>query len=172
MMALRHKVQLVGTVLVTCLLSAAALAQAPAVTVGAVVKDSTGGAVGTVTAVQGTTATVRTDKHEVSLPVASFTPHNGALLIGMTRAALNAEVEKSLATAQAALAPGATVRGTAGAVVGTLESIDTAFATVRLTSGKLVRIPRAGIAPGTGGAVIGITAGELEAAAQVTEPSS
>ena len=171
-MLLRHKIRLVGTALAIFLLPSAAVGQAPAVTVGAAVKDIAGGAVGTVTAVQGTTATVRTDKHEVSLPIASFTPHNGALLIGMTRAALNAEVEKSLAAAQAALAPGATVRGTAGAVLGTLESIDAAFATVRLTSGKLVRVPRTGIAPGAGGAVIGITASALEAAAQVTEPSS
>ncbi len=36
---------------------------------------------------------------------------------------------------------------------------------MKLTSGKLVRLPRAAIAPGPNGGVIGMTAAELEAAA-------
>lgn len=141
-----------------------ALAQA-AVTVGAKVKDTAGGEVGTITAVNGSTVTLKTDKHEVQLPVASFTAHQGGLLMAMTRDQLNAEVDKSLAAAQANLTPGVTVRGAGGVTVGTLDAIDAQFATLKLTSGKLVRIPRSGIAADANGAVVGITAAELSAAA-------
>lgn len=151
---------------------AAVPGQARGITVGASVKDAGGGEVGTVTAVNGQTATVRTDRHEVQLPVGSFTPHQGVLLIGLTRDQLNAEVEKSTAAARAMLAPGVAVRGSAGTIVGTLEAIDGQFATLKLTSGKVVRVPRAGIAPGQGGAVVGISAADLNAAAQAQTGSA
>lgn len=152
---------------------AAAAGQARSVAVGASVKDPAGGQVGTVTAVNAQTVTVKTDRHEVQLPIGSFTPHQGSLLIALTRDQLNAEVEKSMAAAQAMLAPGVTVRGSAGAVLGTLEAIDAQFATLKLTSGKVVRLPRAGIAPGKDGAVVGISAAELNAAAEAqTAPAS
>lgn len=151
---------------------AAVPGQARGITVGASVKDAGGGEVGTVTAVNGQTATVRTDRHEVQLPVGSFTPHQGVLLIGMSRDQLNAEVEKAMAAARATLAPGVAVRGSAGIIVGTLEAIDDQFATLKLTSGKVVRVPRAGIAPGQGGAVVGISAADLNAAAQAQTGSA
>lgn len=140
-------------------------AQQAAITAGAKVTDSQGGEVGTVSKVDGQFYVVKTDKHEVRLPATSFTAHNGALLFGMTRDQLNAEVEKTLAAANAKLVSGAAVTGSQGGNVGTIDSIDGQFVTVKLTSGKLVRLPRAAVAAGPNGGVIGMTVAELEVAA-------
>ena len=146
------------------LVPAAALAQSAAViAVGNQVVDTKGGAVGVVTSIRGDVVTIKTDRHEVALPKASFTPSEGKLFFGMTQAELNAATDQALAASAASLVPGATVKGAAGTAVGTLDSIDTEFATIKLESGKLVRIPRAGIVGSSDGAVIGLTAGQLEA---------
>jgi preprotein translocase subunit YajC len=108
---------------------------------------------------------LRTDKHEARLPVASFTPHEGKLVMAMTRDELNAEIEKTMTAAAAKLAEGASVNGSQGSLVGTVEKLEEGFVTLKLTSGTLVRLPRSGIAAGANGAVIGMTAAELEAAA-------
>ena len=134
-------------------------------TVGAQVKDTNGGEVGTITKVDGQFVILKTDRHEVRLPVASFTAHEGHFLMAMTRDQLNAEVDKTLATANAKLVAGATVTGSQGGNVGTIEAIDAQYVTVKLTSGKLVRLPRTAIAPGPNGGVIGMTVAQLEAAA-------
>ena len=85
-------------------------AAAPAqISVGMQIADSAGAPVGSVTSIQGDNLVVKTDKHEVALPKASFTVSEGKLLFGMTQAQLNAEVEKSLAAADASIKVGATV---------------------------------------------------------------
>jgi len=132
---------------------------------GAQVKDPQGGDVGTVTTVDGQFVILKTDKHEVRLPVASFTAHQGHFIMAMTRDQLNAEVDKTKAAASAKLVAGAAVSGSQGGNVGTIDAIDDQYVTVKLTSGKLVRLPRAAIAPGPTGGVIGMTVAELEAAA-------
>ena len=65
--------------------------------------------------------------------------------------------------AEASLAVGAPVKGTGGAAIGTIESIDAEFVTLKLTSGKSVRIPRSGIAGSAQGAVVGLTVADLQA---------
>lgn len=144
--------------------TAPATTAAPA-TVGMMVKDVAGGAVGSVTAVADGFVTVKTDKHDVKLPAASFTAANGGLLYGMTQAQLNADVEKQLAEAQAQFKTGATVRGSAGEEVGTVTALDAESVTVKTVVGKTVRLPRSGVAPGTTGLAIGMTAAQLDAAA-------
>jgi hypothetical protein len=150
-----------------------ALAQAAAsatVTAGAVVKDPAGGDVGTITAVDGEFAVLKTDKHEVRLPVSSFAQGEGAFVMGMTRAELNAEVEKL--SGAAVLAVGATVRDANDGVVGTIEEFDAELATVKLPSTKLVKLPVSAFGRGPNGPVIGSTAAELEAAAGGAAPTS
>ena len=142
---------------------AAPAAPAFAQAAGTQVVDTSGGAVGTVVRVDGDNVVIKTDKHEVALPKTSFTAHEGKLLFGMTQAQLNAATEKSLAEAAAAIAPGATVKGSGGAVLGTIDAVDTEFVTIKLQSGNMVRIPRSGVAAGNGEVVIGLTAEELEA---------
>ena len=136
-----------------------------AIAAGAKVKDTKGGDVGTVVRVDGQFVILKTDRHEARLPVASFTPHEGALLVAMTREELNAAIDKTLAEAEEKITVGATVSGSQGGTVGTIDSLDGDFVTVKLGSGTKVRLPRASIAPGPNGAVIGMTVAELEAAA-------
>jgi preprotein translocase subunit YajC len=138
-------------------------APAAAQTAGMQVVDTNGGAVGAVTAVKGGLITVKTNKHEVALPRTSFTLHEGKLLFGMTQAQLNAEAEKAQAQANAAIAPGATVKGSGGAVLGTIDAIDAEFVTLKLESGELVRLPRSGVAASNGEVVAGVTAEQLRA---------
>ena len=130
--------------------------------VGTQVTDANGGPVGTVTAVNGDVVTIKTDKLETNLSKSSFAEKDGKLLVGMTQAELNAAIEKDKAAAEASLAVGAAVKDSAGAAAGAIDAIDAEFVTIKLASGKSVRIPRAGIAGSASGAVIGLSAAELE----------
>ncbi len=144
----------------------AAIAQEPAaITTGMEVRGPDDTLVGTVKSADGEFVTVATDKHEARLPKASFTPHEGKLLFGLTRDQLNAEVDKAAAASAAAIAPGATVVGSAGATVGTIETVEGDLVTLKLQSGKMVRLPRSSVGVGPNGPVIGMTAAEIEAAA-------
>jgi len=130
---------------------------------GTQVTDANGGMVGTVTAVNGDVVTIKTDRLETNLSKSSFAEKDGKLVIGMTQAQLNAAIEKDKAAAEASLAVGSPVKDSTGAAAGTIDAIDADFVTIKLASGKSVRLPRAGIAGSAGGAVIGVTAAELEA---------
>lgn len=152
-------------------IGSAALAQA-AIAPGMQVVDPAGGAVGTVTAVKGDQLIVKTDRHEVQLPATSFTADKGKLLFAMTRDQLNAATDKALAAANAAIAVGAEVKGTGGAVAGTIHALDEATVTLELVSGELVRLPRNAIAPSHGGVVLGVTADELKAMAAAATSSA
>lgn len=142
-----------------------AFAQADGFTVGTEVLDGSGNPVGTVTAVNGDVVTVKTDKLDANLGKGSFANQDGKLYIGMSQAELNAAIEQDKAAAEASLAVGAEVKDSAGASVGTIEAIDAEFVTLKLASGKSVRLPRNGIAGSANGAVIGLTAADLEKSA-------
>lgn len=144
--------------------AAPALAQAgAAITVGMPVTDAAGGAVGTVAAVKGGNLVIRTDKHEVMLPKTSFSVGEGKLRFGMTRAQLNAEIEKSLAAADAAIVAGATVKGLAGMVVGKIDAVDADTVTLTLDSGKKLRMPKEGVRGNPDGTVtLGYTSEQLD----------
>jgi preprotein translocase subunit YajC len=147
------------------LLPLAAASAQPGLRVGATVTDSAGGQVGTITAISGANLTLRTDRHEVQLPVASFTATDNSVLFGMTQADLNAAVERVQAQAQQAFAVGTVVRDRDGAVVGPVQSLDAATVTIQLGT-KVVRVPRAALAAGAEGLVVGgATLAQLEAAA-------
>lgn len=146
-------------------LTAPAFALAGGFTVGTQVLDSSGNAVGTVSAVNGDVVTVKTDKVEANLGKASFAEQDGKLYVGLTQAELNAAVEKDKAAAEASLVVGAPVKDSAGAAAGTIEAIDADYVTLKLASGKSIRLPRTGIAGSANGAVIGLTVADLEKAA-------
>lgn len=147
-------------------LAAVSMPAAAAVTAGAVVKDTSGGVVGTILRVEGDQLMLKTDRHEVRLPVASFTPTDDGALFGMTQAQLNAEVDKAQAAAAASVVAGATVKGIAGNVVGTIEVVDDRTVTLKLTSGKTIRLPRSAVGGSPSGPVMGLTAEQMEAAAE------
>ena len=152
------------SIAVASLTAAVPMAPSLAQSVGQSVVDTTGAPVGTVVSVDGANVIVKTDKHQVTLPKTSFTPNEGKLLFGMTQAQLNAEIEKTQAEAAKAVAVGATVKGSAGTPVGTIDALDAEFVTLKLQSGSLIRLPLNAVA-GTpnGDVVIGLTAEELEA---------
>ena len=161
---------------------AATLGQAPATPpppvattfgVGMPVVDTQGGAVGTITAVAADTVTVKTAKHQAQLPKTSLTISEGKALLGLTQADLDASVERTLATMpRAGLKVGATVKGTGGASVGTIDAVEAESVTIRLSGGLRISIPRSGIAvDAEGGGVIGISAAELEAQVKAAQPS-
>ena len=146
--------------------AAAVAAAVPAgVAAGMQVVDKNGGAVATVTRIDGDYLIVKTDKHEARLPAASFTPYQGKLLFAMTQAELDAQIENTLATANAALTKGAYVRGSGGQLAGTIDAIDDQYVTLKLVSGELVRLPRASVGPGPGGAIISIPVDQLKSMA-------
>lgn len=143
--------------------SAPVLAQIAA---GTAVSDPQGGAVGTITAVDGEFVTLKTDRHEVRLPSSSFAKGDKGYVMGMTQADLNAAVDKTMAEANAKMVVGASVKGSAGASVGTIEAIDDQFVTVALAGGdQKVRLPRTAVAATPDGPAIGMTADQLKAAA-------
>jgi len=163
----------VASLLLAAAPAAPAPAQADAFSIGTVVTDAKGGPVGTVTAVKGDIVTVHTDRLDANLAKASFTPNNGKLLVGLTQAELNAAVEKDQAAAAASLAVGAEIKGTGGAVLGTIDAIDAEFVTIKVASGNKVRIPRSGVVGSANGAVVGLTAEQLEAQVSATsEPAA
>lgn len=141
--------------------SAAPQAAAAEIVPGMAIVDNGRNPVGRVEAVQGADLIIRTDRHQARLPRSSFTLYRGQLLFGMTRDQLNAEIERTMAAAQAQIAPGAAVRGAGGGVAGTIETIGPDFIVLRLTAGQLVRVPRSAVAGGSQGPLIGITAAEL-----------
>lgn len=161
---------------------AAALAAAPISTLSAAtpaevhpgmqVVDPAGGIVGMVTGVKGDNLILKTDKHEVQVPLGSFTASQGKLLYAMTAAQLDAETEKAMAAASASVAVGAQLYGSDGTLAGQIEALDDNLVTVKLTNGSSVRIPRAGVAGSAKGAVVGVTTAQLNEAAGQSAPAS
>lgn len=136
-------------------------------TVGATIYDSAGAVVGTVDQVTPQAVVVSVGSAKVSLPPASIGAGPQGLRIALTRAEVVAAAGQAQAGAQqqlqAQLTPGATIRGSAGAVVGTVKSADAQFVTLTTPRGD-VQLPTSGFGMGPNGPVIGLTAAQLEAA--------
>jgi preprotein translocase subunit YajC len=142
----------------------AAVSAQAGINVGMAVTDASGAPVGTVTAINGDSIVVKTGRHEALLPKTSFTVSAGKLLFGMTQAQLDAEIDKSVAAAEAAIAAGATVKDPAGAAVGTIASIEDDNVTIALNAEKKFQVKRSGLRGNADGTVtIGLTAEQLEA---------
>lgn len=144
--------------------AAAAPAQ-PNVVTGANVVGPDGGPVGTIASVEGDYAVLKTDKHDVRLPKTAFGARPDGLAIGLTREALNAQVEQSMGKLDDLLKPGTAVAGAQGAPLGTVDAVEGDLVTLKLASGKLVRLPKSGFGQGPNGLVIGLTAQQLAAQA-------
>jgi preprotein translocase subunit YajC len=139
-------------------------APAAAQSVGMQIVDTAGAPVGTVTAIQGENLQVKTDKHEVLVPKASFTVSGGKLLFAMTQAQLDAQVEAAAAASAKAVVAGATVKGTGGADVGKIEAVANDAVTITLASGKRIQLPAKAVRGNADGTVtIGYTSEQLEA---------
>ncbi|MGE3746755.1 MAG: hypothetical protein AB7G25_13800 [Sphingomonadaceae bacterium] len=154
------------------LLSGAALAADAGVKVGAAVSDTAGNPVGTIDSVSGDLAVVSTGTNKVSLPVSSFGLGTKGPIIALTKAQLDAAANSAKADAKAELmaqlTQGATVFGSAGSAIGSIDAVDTQFVTVMVDDQK-VKLPIESFSKGAQGAVIGMTADELKAAAGVSD---
>lgn len=144
----------------------------PAAMVGKTVLDPAGKPVGQVTGQRDGLLFVKTDRHDTSLPLSSFTFQQKKLYIAFTQAELNAEVDKTVALINASLTPGANVKGSGGNVIGKIHSLDAQYVAIDLTSGQTIRVPRNSVAGTAKGAVIGMTLEQLEAALSHPQPSS
>lgn len=152
-------------------LSAPALAQA--IAPGMQITDPNGRAVGTVKAVQGDNLLISTGSNEVLLPKASFTAADGKLLFGMTQAELNAEIQKTVAAADASIAAGAAVKGLTGTDIGKIDSVTADSVVIALRSGQKVQIARKGVRGNADGTVtVGLTTEQLNAQVQASAGSS
>lgn len=138
--------------------------------VGMQVVDTAGAPVGTVTAIKGENVQVKTAKHEALLPKTSFQADGGKLLFGMTQAQLDAQIEASVASANAAITAGATVKGLGGTPLGTIDSVADGKVVVALQSGQKVAIPQNGFRGNADGTVtLGYSSAQLEALVKGSE---
>jgi hypothetical protein len=149
-------------------LAAPALAQS-GLHVGATVTDAQGGTVGTITAIDGQTVTLHTDRHDVRLAANSFSVNGNTILFGMTQAQVDAAVEQTQAAAAQAVQVGAVLHDNMGAVVGPITVLDAQTATVQIGA-NVVRVPRAGLQANNGSLMINATLAQLRAASVPAPP--
>ena len=154
-------------------IDAAAAATPTEVHAGMQVVDPNGGVVGTVTGVNGDNLVLKTAKHEVALPMASFTANEGKLLFGMTAAQLDAAADQQAAASSAAIVAGAQVFGSDGSVAGTVETVDDSFVTIKLTGGQSLRISRNEVTGSDKGVSLAVTTAKInEIASQAAPPTT
>lgn len=153
--------------------SAAPAAATANVTAGAAVMDAKGGAVGTVALVTGDVAVIDTGIVKASVPTSAFAKSEKGLLIGMTKAELEAAAQGAAQQQQeqflASLAPGIAVTDQSGGAVGTIEAIEGDLVTIATPNAK-AKLPKSALARGPNGPVIGMTQAQLEAAVKSTTP--
>ncbi|HYD13054.1 MAG TPA: hypothetical protein VEC11_09415 [Allosphingosinicella sp.] len=148
------------------------------IAVGTTIVDDAGNPVGNIVSIQGTDVVVRTDRHDARIPRSSLWVNRDRVILSMTRAQLNAAVERlappppqQAASQPVQLAPGVVVRGSGGAVAGTIEAVEQDRIVLRLTTGQTASIPRSAVGATAEGAIISITAEELQRRLQAAAPS-
>lgn len=140
---------------------------APAV--GAMVYDTTGAPVGTITAMSAGAVTIDTGAHKVPVPATSVGPGAKGLVMAMSKMQLDAAYNQATAQAtaqmRAKLVPGTAVSSLHGAAtVGTIKSADDQYVTLTTPKGE-VKLPVAGFSTNAQGKVIvGMTADQFNAA--------
>jgi len=151
----------------------AATAATPAeVHAGMQVVDPSGGVVGTVTRINGDNLVLKSARHEVALPMASFTANEGKLLFGMTAAQLDAAADQQAAASSAAIVAGAQVFGSDGSIAGTVETADDSFLTIKLTGGQSVRISRNEVTGNDKGVSLAVTTAKINEIAAQAAPAT
>lgn len=159
--------------------TAGATAAKPNVTAGASVADASGGAVGTIESVSGDNAIVSTGTAKATLPLSAFAQGPNGLMIGMSKADLEAAVAKATggaqtaangATAPVSITVGADVSDTKGGKVGTVTAVAGNMVTVATAASK-AQLPKTAFAQGANGLMIAMTAAELDAAAKAAAPA-
>jgi hypothetical protein len=169
-------------ILGTSLVPSAAIAQAapaaaagPSLVAGVTVYDPQGAEVGKIQSVSGENVILDTGVAKALLPKSAF----GAGAKGPSVNATKAQVEQLVAAADAkadaafdaALIPGAEVRGRSGALVGTIKEVTGEQILLDRPTGP-VSLTKKAFALGPAGLTISLTAAELEAAAKAGAPQA
>ncbi len=149
--------------------AAAPQAAAPVqVTAGASIVDATGASVGTVAQVNGATVVVDTGTNKVGVPAGNFSQGPNGLILGNTKAELDAAASQAAAQAQSQLqtllVAGTDVHGVNGAVLGKVKAADDQLVTVTSAKGGDVRLPKSGFAATPAGLTIGIAQADFDKA--------
>ncbi len=131
------------------------------------VYDPKGGVVGTIESVDATSAVLATSANKVRLPTASFGTGPRGPTLAMTAAQVDAMVA-STPPPPLNLVKGGAVSDTAGNPVGTIEEVTPQFVLVATAKNK-VQLPVTAFAGSDRGPVIGMTAAELDAAAEAAK---
>lgn len=160
------------------LLPSAAMAQAapstsesasPSLSVGVTVYDPQGGVVGKVESLAGENVILDTGAAKATLPKSAFGSGAKGPSVNATKTQIEQLVADSMAKANAALdaalIPGAEVRGKSGALIGTVKKVDGAQVVIQRDTGP-VSLTKAAFATAPSGLTISLTAAELEAAAK------
>lgn len=162
------------------LLPGAALAQAPApatagpaLSVGVTIYDPQGGEAGKIDAITNDAVVLDTGTHKATVPKSAFGSGAKGPTITATKAQIDAQVaaalDKAAGELNAALVPGAEVRGKAGVVVGTIKEVNGDQVVIDRASGP-VSLTKKAFASGPQGLIISFTAAELDAAAKAALP--
>ena len=149
-----------------------ALASVPAaaqdVTVGATVSGPEGNEVGTVAAVGEGYVVIDTGSNQATLPSEAVAMGENGLIMGMTKAQLDAAAEQAAAEAEAklnaALVAGAPVFGINGAPAGSIASVNADGSAIVTHSLGDVPLPREQFTTTDKGLALKFTAAQLEAA--------
>ncbi|WP_417621055.1 hypothetical protein [Parasphingorhabdus sp.] len=167
----------------TLMTGAALLAASPALAqdaaptveakVGMKVYGPNGGDVGTVDSVSDGAVVVDTGKNKAALATNAFAKAENGLSIMMTKADLDAAIEKAAADAQAqllaSLTPGTEVKTVTGAaVIGTIQESDADYVTVE-HNGQPVKLPVAAFMAKADGVSITMTEEQFKAALAGTQ---
>ena len=146
---------------------AKAAAVAPSLAAGVTVYDPKGGVVGTIESLDGDAAVLATAANKVRLPTASFGTGPRGPTLAMTAAQVDAMVAATPPPALN-LVKGGSVTDASGKLVGTIEEVTPQFVLVATTRNK-VQLPVSAFAGSERGPVIGMTAVELDAAADAAK---
>lgn len=150
--------------------TASASSQSKGLTAGATVYGPSGEAAGTVESINGTVVVLSTGTNKLNIPADRIGAGDKGPVIGLERAQLDAIAEqgkaKAAAQLQAALQPGAPVRGNTGMVLGSVKEIDAESNMVTLTAeaGGEVRVPASGFTADANGLKINMDADSFAAA--------
>ena len=149
-----------------------AAATATDIALGAAVRDRNGLQIATINGIEADGAVVRAGDRLAKLPLHAFGKDDEGLLIGLTADEFQAAIaETSIPVPQevrivdataADMTPGAAIRDSEGAPIGTVDSL-AEDGVVVLTGGKKVKLAVASFAKDDQGLLIGITASEFNA---------
>lgn len=137
------------------------------------VYDLQGAEVGKVDSIVNDVVVIDTGAHKAALAKSSMGSSPKGPTVSLTKAQLDAQVaaamEKAAAELNAALVPGAQIRGKAGAPIGAVKEVNGDQVVIDRPAGP-VSLTKKAFAVGPQGVTISLTAEELDAAAKAAAP--